>query len=132
MYVLMNKGDAFVTFKYWKAMIENQTGKKIKRLRSDNGLEYLNADFLNLCQESGIVKHHTVPHNPQQHALAERYSRTILERVRCMLIQSGLPKTYWGEAVQTACYLINRCPSSAIGFRTLCRCGLNTLKITLG
>ena len=60
----------------------------------------------------------TVPRTPQQNGLAERMNKTILERVRCMLIFSGLPKTFWAEATVTACYLINRCPSSAIGFKT--------------
>ena len=35
-----------------------------------------------------------------------------------MLIYSGLPKSFWGEAVVTATYLINRCPSSAIDYKT--------------
>ena len=45
-------------------------------------------------------------------------NRTILERVRCMLLTSGLPKVFWGEDVKTACYLINRCSSTALTFKT--------------
>ena len=45
-------------------------------------------------------------------------NRTILERVRCMLSFSGLPKTFWAEAGMTAVYLINRCPSTAIDLKT--------------
>ena len=41
-------------------------------------------------------------------------NRMIVERVRCMLSQSKLPKSFWREAVQTVCYLINRSPSSAL------------------
>uniref|UniRef100_A0A803PJ67 Integrase catalytic domain-containing protein n=1 Tax=Cannabis sativa TaxID=3483 RepID=A0A803PJ67_CANSA len=56
--------------------------------------------------------------NPQQNGLTERMNRTILERVRCMLIYAGLPKSFWAEIAFTAYYLINRCPSSAIEFKT--------------
>ena len=74
--------------------------------------------FNQFCKKTGIERHKTTPRNPQQNGLAERMNRTILERVRCMLIYSGLPKNFWAEAAVTACYLINRCPSSAIKFKT--------------
>ena len=64
------------------------------------------------------MRHLTVAGTPQQNGLAERFNRTILERVRCMLIHAKLPKAFWAEAVMTACYLINRCPSTAIELKT--------------
>ncbi|RVW24809.1 Retrovirus-related Pol polyprotein from transposon TNT 1-94 [Vitis vinifera] len=45
-----------------------------------------------------------------------RTNRTILEKVRCMLKTTKLPKVFWGEATQIACYLINRSPSSSLNF----------------
>ena len=47
---------------------------------------------------------------PQQNGVAERMNRTIVEKIRCMLRMTNLPKSFWGEAVVTACYLINRSP----------------------
>ncbi|KAD7478277.1 hypothetical protein E3N88_01413 [Mikania micrantha] len=44
-------------------------------------------------------------------------NRTLLNKVRCMLISSGLGQTFWAEAVMTAAYLVNRSPSSAIGMK---------------
>ncbi|GKF53323.1 retrotransposon protein, putative, ty1-copia subclass [Tanacetum coccineum] len=41
-----------------------------------------------------------------------------MDKVRCLLIQSGLPKTFWAEATCTAAYLINRSPSTAIEKKT--------------
>ncbi|KAL0342640.1 UNVERIFIED_CONTAM: Retrovirus-related Pol polyprotein from transposon TNT 1-94 [Sesamum calycinum] len=38
-------------------------------------------------------------------------NRTLLNKVRCLLISSGLAKSFWGEALLTAAYLINRSPS---------------------
>lgn len=45
-------------------------------------------------------------------------NRTILERVRCMILQAGLTKKQWGEAAKIACYLMNMCPSSILSFKT--------------
>ncbi|KAG8477597.1 hypothetical protein CXB51_030467 [Gossypium anomalum] len=67
-----------------------------------------------LCKSEGIVRHLTVRHTPQQNGVAERMNRTIMEKVRCMLSNANLPKSFWAEAASTACFLINRSPSVAI------------------
>lgn len=95
-----------------------KTEKKLKCLRTDNGLEFLNHQFIQMCKREGIERHLTVSGTPQQNGLAERMKRTLLERVRCLLSNANLDKRFWGEAVMTAAYLINRCPSSAIDFKT--------------
>lgn len=48
---------------------------------------------------------------PQHNSLAERRNGTLLDMVRCMLKGKGKPKCYWGEAVTTAAYVLNRCPT---------------------
>ncbi|KAI5678347.1 hypothetical protein M9H77_09297 [Catharanthus roseus] len=35
-------------------------------------------------------------------------NRTIMDKVRCLLVSSRVPKPFWGEAISTAVYLINR------------------------
>lgn len=115
---MRQKSDAFVAFKQWCAEVENEKSSKIKCLRTDNGLEFLSSEFQHFCQEKGIKRHRTTPKNPQQNGVIERMNRTILERVRCMLLTSGLPNHFWGEAANTAAHLINKCPSSANEFRT--------------
>ncbi|KAL0424733.1 UNVERIFIED_CONTAM: Retrovirus-related Pol polyprotein from transposon TNT 1-94 [Sesamum radiatum] len=110
-FLMKHKSDVFEKFRKWKILVENQTGKKLKVLRTDNGLEFCNQSFSNLCDECGIKRHKTNPYTPQQNGVAERMNRTLLEKVRCMLISSGLPKSFWGEALVTAAYLINRSPS---------------------
>ena len=57
-----------------------------------------------------------VPGTPQHNGVAERINRTIIEKVRCMLRMAKLPKPFWGEAVQTAYYLINRSLVVPLGF----------------
>lgn len=99
-------------------MVEKQTNRKVKKLRTDNGLEFCNDKFNQYCRKEGILRHLTVPGTPQQNGLAERMNRTLLERVRCMLTNVGLPRIFWAEAVKTASYLINRCSSTAIDLKT--------------
>lgn len=72
----------------------------MKRLRTDNELEYLKKEFADLCAKSGISKHHTVPENPQQNGLVERYNNTILERVDPI----SFSKIFWVEAVHTTIF----------------------------
>lgn len=102
----------------WKTLIEKQTDKSIKHLRTDNGLEFCSEEFNKFCKEEGIVRHHTCVRRPQQNGVAERYNRTILERTRCMLFVAGLDRDFWAEAASTACYLINRSPHSGIDLKT--------------
>ena len=77
-----------------------------------------NNEFNQFCLDHGIDRHRTVRMTPQQNGVAERMNRTLLEKARCMLLSSGLPKGFWGEAIMTAAYLINRCPSRAINLKT--------------
>ena len=55
---------------------------------------------------------------PQQNGVAERKNRHLLEVVRASLIQAHMPISYWGEALASTAYLINRTPSSSFGFQT--------------
>ncbi|KAG8481838.1 hypothetical protein CXB51_027155 [Gossypium anomalum] len=117
-FFLKQKSDVFSAFKSWKIMIEKQTGKQIKYLRTDNGLEFYSDEFNRLCKSEGIMRHLTVRHTPQQNSVAERMNRTIIEKVRCMLSNANLPKSFWAEVASTACFLINRSPSVAIEKKT--------------
>ncbi|RVW83244.1 Retrovirus-related Pol polyprotein from transposon TNT 1-94 [Vitis vinifera] len=116
-YFLKNKSDVFETFKKWKAMVETETGLKVKCLRSDNGGEYIDGGFSEYCAAQGIRMEKTIPGTPQQNGVAERMNRTLNERARSMRLHAGLPKTFWADAVSTAAYLINRGPSVPMEFR---------------
>ena len=94
MFIIKHKSEAFKIFKQWKTVVENQTGKKIKRLRTDNGLEFCSSKFNEFCKNEGISRHHIVRNTPQQHGVAERMNQTLLERVRCMLSNAGLTRRF--------------------------------------
>ena len=91
----------------------------MKCLRSDNGGEYTFNEFKSYCSEKGIRHEKTVLSTPQQNGVVERMNRTIVEKIKCMLRMANLPKSFWGEVVVTACYLINRSPSVPLGFDIL-------------
>ena len=63
-YFLRTKDEAFQKFVEWKILIENQTGKKINRLKTGNGLEFCNNEFDKYCAKNGISRHHTIRGTP--------------------------------------------------------------------
>lgn len=100
----------------WKNLVKNQVDRKVKCLRTDNGLEFCNTAFDVFCKKFGIERHKTCSYTPQQNGVAERMNRTIMEKVRCLLSESGLEERFWAKAAATSVYLINRIPSPANDF----------------
>lgn len=113
-YFLKEKSGVFEAFKLYKQFAENQRDKKVKCLQSDNGGEYFSNAFSKYLDDNGIERRVTVPHTPQQNGVAERFNRTVMDMARCLLLQSGLSSGFWSEAVATACYVRNRCPTSSL------------------
>nr|CCA28129.1 putative polyprotein [Albugo laibachii Nc14] len=101
-YFIQSKREVFSKFNDFKALVENQFGKRIKCLRSDNGEKYVNIKFANVCRNSGMIHQTTVPYSPQQNELAERMNRTLTERARCMLSHMQVEEKWWAEAMNTA------------------------------
>ena len=86
--------------------------KKIKRLRSDRVGEYFSNEFSEFCAEHGIIHERTPPYSPQSNGIAERKNCTLTELVNVMLETAVLSKEWWGEAILTACHVLNRVPTN--------------------
>lgn len=114
-YFLSTKAKALEAFKIYKSHVENLTGSRIKYFQTDNGGEYCSGEFDDFLHKEGISRRLTVAHTPQQNGVAERMNRTLVEMARCMLLNCELPTVFWAEAVDTACYIRNRCPTSSLG-----------------
>ena len=56
----------------------------------------------------------TIPYTPQLNGKAERMNRTLMDKARALIFDCDMEKEMWGEAVQTAAYLINRSPTTAL------------------
>jgi len=67
-----------------------------------------------MLAKAGIGRQKSPPYTPEHNGVAERANRTIVESARSMLSGAHLDYSYWGEAVMTAVYLRNRCPSKAL------------------
>jgi hypothetical protein len=99
-------------------MVEKQTERKVKVLRTDNGMEFCSNEFKFFCRKEGIVRHHTIPHTPQQNGIVERMNMTIVSKARCMLSNASMGRQFWAEAASIACYLINMSPSTTTEKKT--------------
>ncbi|CAL5438577.1 unnamed protein product [Camellia sinensis] len=117
-YFVRQKSEVFSIFKKFQNLVERQSGCLMKVLRSDRGGEYNSNEFMKFCEDIGMQRQFTIGYTPQQNGVAERKNRTIEEMSKSMLHEKGLPKTFWGEAVFTAVYLMNRCPTKALKDRT--------------
>ena len=115
MYPLKLKSDTFSIFQKFVSLMENQTGQKLKDLRSDNGGEYMSKAFEDFCDAKGIKRELSTPYTPSQNDTAEQIKRTIQEKVCSMLSHAALPHSFWAEAVKTAIHIVNRSPNMRLG-----------------
>lgn len=117
-YFLNYKSETFEKFQEFKVMAENQSGCKIRTFRSDGGGEYTSRKFEDFLKSHGIRHEMTAPACSFQNGTCERANRTIVDKVRTMLSESGLPHMFWAEAARTVVYLKNRCPTVAVKGKT--------------
>ena len=87
-------------------------------MRSDNGGEYISNKFKQFLRDCSIKHETSVPENAERNGQAERIDLTILDRIRCMLLDAGLSKTFWAGAAATTVYLINRYPKVSLRGKT--------------
>ena len=114
-YPITQKSEVLDKFKKWVAVVTNQADCKIKILRTDNGGEYMSAEFQNFFKEKGVHHETTVPHSPQQNGITERMNRTLQEGALSMILHAGLSENFWAEAVWSAAYIRNRVITTATG-----------------
>lgn len=117
-FLLRTKDEAFSHFQTYTRTVETFHSRKIKKLVSDGGGEYVNQPFSNWLSSRGISHQVTAPYTPEQNAVSERGNTITVERARCLRLTAGMPSNLWGEAVNTAIYLENRLPSKSVGFTT--------------
>ena len=114
LYNIKNKSDVFSKFVEYEAQVSAQFGCAISKLTVDQGREYCSNNQIGWYKKKGIQLETTVSYSPQQNGVAERFNRTVVEKVRTMMIESETPKRLWCEAVLTSVYLINRSPTRAL------------------
>jgi transposase InsO family protein len=91
------KSQTQETLKGFLRRAQNEFRLKIKKIRSGNGTEFKNSQIK-----------FSSPYTPQQNGVVERKNRTLLDMARTMLDEYKTLDRFWAEAINTACYSINR------------------------
>jgi hypothetical protein len=99
---LQEKSQTQEALKKFLRRAQNEFRLRIKKIRSDNGTEFMNS------QIEGEIKHEfSYPYTPQQNGIVERKNRTLLDMARTMLDEYKTSDWFWAEAINIACYSIN-------------------------
>jgi IS30 family transposase len=115
--LLKSKEEVYNSFIEFMTLEERNSGKILKRLHTDHGLEYKNKEFQALFTKKDIKATFSALYSPQQNGAAEILNRTLINKVRSLLISTNLPKSLWGEVLNAAIYLYNRMPHSTIDYK---------------
>jgi transposase InsO family protein len=107
-FFLQEKSQTQETLKGFLRWAQNEFRLRIKKIRSDNGTEFKNSQIEGFLEEEGIKHEFSSPYTPQQNGVVERKNRTLLDMARTMLDEYKTPDRFWTEAINTACYSINR------------------------
>jgi transposase InsO family protein len=107
-FFLQEKSQTQETLKRFLRQTQNEFGLRIKKIRSDNGTEFKNSQIEGFLEEEGINHEFSSPYTPQQNGVVERKNITLLDMARTMLDEYKTPDRFWVEAINTACYSINR------------------------
>lgn len=118
LYFLEHKSEVAQCLKDFLKKVQTQLGRGIKRLRTDNGLEFLNAAISGITTEFGIEHETSVVYTPEQNGSAERENRTLEESARTMMHSKGFDKSFWAEAVNSAAFVLNRTGTSSVPRKT--------------
>ena len=106
LFLMKNRSELFHIFQSFFNEIKTHFGVSIKVLRSDNGCEYLSHSFKQFMASHGIL-HQTCAYTPQQNGVAECKNRHLIETTHTLLIYGEVLEHFWGDAILTACYLVN-------------------------
>lgn len=99
--------------KTWLAAAERQAGASLKSIRSDNGSEFM-GEVDQWLTSLGVQRQLAAPYSPQQNGRIERWHKTLGEGLRTLLLHSGLPVSWWGEALRFLVWIRNRVVSKAL------------------
>ncbi|RVW84214.1 Retrovirus-related Pol polyprotein from transposon TNT 1-94 [Vitis vinifera] len=117
-FLMKEKSEVGHIFQTFNRMVQNQFNSKIQVLKSDNAKEYFTSSLSTYLQNHGIIHISSCVDTPQTKWGGERKNRHLLEVARCLMFSSNVPNYFWGEAILTATYLINRMPSRVLTFQS--------------
>jgi transposase InsO family protein len=107
-FFLQEKSQTQETLKGFLRRAQNEFGLRIKKIRIDNGTEFKNSQIEGFLEDEGIKHEFSSPYTPQQNGVVERKNWTLLDMAKTMLDEYKTPDRFWAEAINIACYSINR------------------------
>ena len=110
-YLMKHKSKTFEKFKEFQSEVENDRNKKIKFLQFDHGDKYLSYEFGLHLKQCGIVLQLTPSGILQRNGVSKHRNRTILDIVQSIMSLTDLPLSFWGYALETTAFTLNRAPS---------------------
>lgn len=99
------------TLSHFRTVLAIGNARKLPKpriVKSDNGGEYISADFKSFCLAEGIHQEFSTPRTPEQNGFVERRMRVLGDTTRALLKHSSLPPQFWNWAFLTAAYIYNR------------------------
>ena len=117
-YFLRTKDETTQRFDNWLALMKQEVNLVPKNVRSDPGGEFTGNAFQQLLNKNGIRYELTAPNTHQHVGVEERLNRTLVEKARCMLIESDMSEKFWGEAIRYANIIKNNIPTKALKTKT--------------
>jgi transposase InsO family protein len=92
--VLGSKGEAANAIRRAQAIAEAECGRKLRVLRTDNGGEFMAAEFVSYYVDEGVQRHYSTLYSPQQNGVVERHNQTVVGMARALLKQRGMPTVF--------------------------------------
>ncbi len=119
-YAMTKKSETMDCYTQYIKEVEREfDGKfKLRKIRTDLGSEFTSQEFKNLNTELNVEIEYAEKATPEHNRYAERFIRSIQEKTRALLFDSGLPKKFWEIAMSYANEIYNRTPHAAIKFKS--------------
>jgi hypothetical protein len=116
--LLSTKDEAAAELKRFQAESQTEARRPLRTLRTDRGGEFTSSALAAHFADTGVRRHLTAPYTPQQNGVVERRNQTVVGMARSMMKAKKLPNFFWGEAVTTAVYLLNRSYTRSVDGKT--------------
>ena len=115
-YKFSTKNSAYGCLKEFADYAQNQWGeyRRIKAWRMDGGTEYAPDQFNEMCNDLGQRIEISTPYAPWQNGRAERSIRTVIEKVRKIMIDMQIPSQLWTHIFSACIHISNRTANSTL------------------
>ncbi|MBW0556132.1 hypothetical protein O181_095847, partial [Austropuccinia psidii MF-1] len=117
-YLLNSKDQSESMIISYFTEIKNKLNITPAYFHSDRGGEFTSTRLKSYFLQSGTSTEQGPPNSPQTNGVAERFNKTLLSKIQCLLCQSNIPITYWDEAARHASLLLNYTPHRFLNFQT--------------